>query len=328
MIRISSTLAFAAVVTLALLGGCRTPRPTESIDTGPQLTAIEPAPQLLLSDREWNYHGARGREIRTPHYHIFTTHSDPEVIDRLPYFLEHAFLHYQTLISASKPPRGPMPVYLFGERAQWNRFTAEFTDPRSADIYLKIQEGGYVDRGTAVFYDIRRMKTFAVTGHEGFHQYVSHYCKHRIPAWLDEGLACFFEGFFWEGERVQFAPQRNLLRLRSLRYALSRKTTLELTELLSTHPGRVIGDRTGKVASYYSQLWALVLYLRQSRYREGFIELLADAGTDAMLRRAARAGWNGQPSDFGPALFRAYISRDLPAVGREYHDYCLKLAGY
>ncbi|MCG3180317.1 MAG: hypothetical protein BIFFINMI_02676 [Phycisphaerae bacterium] len=320
------TLIIVMLSTIGLASGCAQPPAPTPADV-PQLVLMDRG-QLVLSDMPWQYHDMPGRQIRTPHYRIFTTHTDPEVIERLPQFLETAFLHYQSTLSASQTPSGPMDVYLFGERSQWDSFTREFTDERSAQVYLRIQEGGYVDHGTAVFYDIHRLKTFAVTGHEGFHQYVAHFCQYRLPAWLDEGLACYFEGFLWDGNVLRFQPTRNLLRLRALRYGLTRRTNLPLAELLSTHPGKIIGERAGTVSSYYAQLWALVQFLREGPYREGFARMLADAGTRRMLQQAAAAGWSGQSDDFGPSLFRRYISTDVAGVEKEFQDYCLKLARF
>lgn len=313
MKRLTSLLALATLLA-TLTAGCDRPAPAEP----------EVVPQLVLMDRTWAYQSNPGREIRTPHYRIFTTHTDPVVVNRLPQFLETAYLHYQHVLSASREPDGPMVVYLFGNRDEWNRFTDEFTG-RSAATYRKIVEGGYVDRGTAVYYDIRRMKTFAVTGHEGFHQYVVHYCRHRLPAWLDEGMACYFEGFFWEGSALTFQPRNNLLRRRALRFSLTRSNTIELSELLSTHPGKIIGGPADRVASYYAQLWALMLYLQEGPYREQFDKLLADAGTDRMLEQAANAGYRGRPGEFGLTLFRAYFGSNLSAIERDFEQYCIKL---
>ncbi|MDD4890938.1 MAG: hypothetical protein PHU85_13535 [Phycisphaerae bacterium] len=287
-----------------------------------------PSPQLVLWDRSWSYLGNPGQEILTPHYHIYTTHTDAVFLARLPQFLENAFTHYQQFIRPTKKPDGPMDVYLFGQRDQWDRFTAESTGP-AASIYRKIQEGGYVDNGRAVFYDIHRLKTFAVTGHEGFHQYIWHYTRHRPPAWIDEGIACYFETFYWDGDALTFEPRRNMLRLSALRYGLTDKTLLDVHELLSTHPGNVIGSSPGKVASYYSQLWALILFLQDDpAYKSRFAKLLSDVGSQKMVELAAASGYNGQGSDFGPAVFRAYITADLPAFKTQFQAYCVKLAGF
>lgn len=314
-----SFAARSAVPILAslLLAGC----PSRPLPPDPPA-----GPQLVLWDREWTYQGHAGQEILTPHYDIRTTHTDRVFLDRLPQFLENAFVHYQQMVKPTRKPDGPMPVYLFGQRNQWDHFTAESTGPAAA-IYRKISEGGYVDNGRAVFWDIDRLKTFAVTAHEGFHQYLWHYAKHRPPAWIDEGLACYFETFIWEGDSITFQPRRNRIRLTALRFALTDKTLLDLSELLATHPGNVIGSSPRKVASYYAQLWAMVLFLQDDpAYKARFARLLADIGSQKMVELAAASGYNGQGSDFGPAVFRAYISTDLPAFKAAFQAYCIKLA--
>ena len=284
-------------------------------------------PQLgQVGHRSWSYRNAAGEEISTAHYQVFTTHTDQGFLEQLPLFLETAFAHYQSLIRPTRQPDKPMEVYLFGKREQWEQFTTDTTGPAAA-IYRKIQEGGYADNGRAVFYDIDRRKTFAVTGHECFHQYVWHFTKHRPPAWMDEGLACYFETFTWEGTTLKFEPARNQIRLDSLRRGLTDKTTLDLSELLSTHAGNVIGSSSGKVASYYAQLWALMLFMMEDQaYKAKFTRLLADVGSHRMVEQASSAGYSGQGPDFGPAVFKAYITSDLPAFNAKFQAYCMNLA--
>ena len=179
-------LAVAASAALVALGwpGC----------AKPTLREPQPAPQLVIYDKTWSYQGNPGQEIRTPHYVLYTTHSDAAFLEQLPRFMETAFQNYSALIKPTARPSAPMQVYLFGQRDQWEHFTDQHTGP-SAAIYRKIQEGGYVHDGRAIFYDIQRLKTFAVTGHECFHQYLSHYAAHRPPAWLDVAMPGFPVGF-------------------------------------------------------------------------------------------------------------------------------------
>ena len=316
MSRIRWFAAAMAMAALAATAGCAAKLPDDPT----------PAPQLVIYDRAWAYQSMPGQEILTPHYRIFTTHTDPVYIQRVPQFLENALVHYQRMVKPVCKPDKPMEIYIFGQRNQWEHFTTEMTGP-AASIYLKIQEGGYVDNGRAVLYDIKRMNTFAVTGHEAWHQYLWHYVKHRPPPWLDEGIACYFEKFDCEGSTIDFEPRQNLTRLSMLRFGLGNHTWVELPELLSTHPGNIIGGSAGKVATYYAELWALILFLQDDPASKAkFATLLADVGTQRMMEQAVHAGFTGQQSDFGPAIFRAYITTDLAAFSTRFQAYCTKLA--
>ena len=93
-----------------------------------------------------------------------------------------------------------------------------------------------------------------------------------------------------------------------------------------TDAGRIIGGTNRAVGTYYAQLWALMLFLREGadgRYAADFQRLLKTLG-EGNLESYARAAhiWSQHAApNFGEDLFRSFISEDLDAVQREYQAF-------
>jgi hypothetical protein len=295
----------------ALLGGCGAMAPK----------------QVAVEYGEWapapNIHGLR---VKTDHYEIRTTVRDRELIECVPAFMETAFAEYRRVLQspAERPER--LVTYLFETRPEWDRFTRAFV-PQRADMYLRIREGGYMDYPTAttVAYDLTRDRTLALLAHEGWHQYLAGYFPEPVVAWLDEGMACQWEAFDLKGGRPVFASRQNLFRRNNLRDALtSTDRWIPLKRLVEMNAGQAVAETGSMTRSYYAQVWALVLFLKESRntsYTRGFAKLLADAGTRKTAiavsgYRLTTPGSEGLSQ--GEILFRHYIVPDLDAFEKEF----------
>lgn len=271
----------------------------------------------------WKYGAAEGTRLTTEHYEIYTTLRDPVLIEALPAFVEGAYQHYTRLIPPVRPPGERMKVYLFVSRGQWAAFTREFTGPR-ARVFLQVRNGGYSERGVSVIQYVTHAVTFPLFAHEGWHQYLYHCVNTKIPAWLNEGLAVICEGQRWDQHGLkEFDPWYNPLRRNDLSQALIANRLHPLRHLLETHAGEVIQGSTQGVTTYYAQLWALILFLREGqhgKYAAQFNQMLADLATPQAEQRARTAHiWSERDAfNFGEALFRAYISEDIAAVEQEY----------
>ena len=216
-----------------------------------------------------------------------------------------------------------MKVYLFASRGQWEAFTRRFTGSR-AQMFLKVRNGGYSERGVSVIEFVANSVTFPLFAHEGLHQYLHHYVQARIPAWLNEGLAVACEGQRWGDHGVkEFDQWFNPKRRNDLAAALVSNRLHALRTLLETHPGKIVGGSSQSVAAYYGQVWALVLFLQEGekgKYAADFWRLLG-ALDEMKLEQYARAAhvWSDRRSfNFGEALFRSFISEDIDAVQDEY----------
>lgn len=274
----------------------------------------------------WKFGSAPGYKLRTAHYEIYTTLRDPVLRDALPEFVEAAYDHYGRLVPTARRPAERMKVYLFASRPQWEAFTRRFTGARAA-VFLQVRNGGYSERGVSVIEYVAHEITFPLFAHEGFHQYVHHHVTSRIPAWLNEGLAVYCEGQRWDSHGLaEFDPWFNPMRRNDLAAALARNRLHPLRTLLETDAGRIIAGTNQSVATYYAQVWALILFLQEGgdgKYASGF-ERLLNCLAESGLEPHARAGhiWSDQPRyNLGEGVFRSFISEDLDTVEREYLDF-------
>ncbi len=284
------------------------------------------AERQTLGDETWSFAGRPGHAIKTTHYNIYTTVNDPLLQHLLVRVLEAT----HDRVSQYNPDyrsHKPFDCYIFATRAQWERFTREHGGD-NAPLYLQIPFGGYSQDGVFVGYDIGRDQTLSVVAHEAFHQYSWFAFKDHLPSWLEEGLATQNEALEWHGADPTFNPEANYARLYALRQALRTHHLFPLSELLSTHAGRIIKLSQASIDAYYAQLWSFVLFLQRSpTYAPRLQTLLSDAGAGRLTAALADTTvtrseinnftehWN---SVAGPLYLQKYVNPDLAGLEREY----------
>jgi len=285
-------------------------------------TAPKMAP-VRVETEPWQFGKVAGQKLTTDHYVIHTTLQDRVLIDALPSFVEGAYAQYRKELPPVREPNERMEVYLFATRGQWMAFTKRFTGSR-AGLFLKIRNGGYSERGVSVIEYVANQITFPIFAHEGFHQYLYHCVNDRIPAWLNEGLAVASEGQRWGTYTVkEFDVWYNPARRNALAQALLANHLHSLRKLLETNAGEVIEGSTDSVNTYYAQVWALVLFLREGvggKYAAGYHRMLSKLG-EVDVEQYARAAhiWSDRATfNFGEALFRNFITDDLETAETEY----------
>jgi hypothetical protein len=310
--------AWAVVVAASTATGCSEWQAPEPVD---------------FKTEEWTYHGVAGSKLTSEHYVIYTTCKNKGFVNALPTFLESCWDGYAALLSVEKPLTEPLPTYFFGTRWQWDRFTEEFTGPRAA-TYKKIRSGGFSERGVTISHYASQRASLSILAHEGLHQFLEVTRGRNIPAWLNEGLACYFESFDVDSAGgARFTPERNTLRTPALREALAAKSLIPLREILATNAGVVVHQTSTQVQTYYAMEWALVLFLNRNSqrnlYRDAFRQLLDELGTDAMDRkaRAYLAADTDARMSSGEAVFRAYITEDIDGFEKQFHAYLYDLLG-
>jgi len=293
--------------------------------TGCAATRDLPPPAAYQSE-PWKFGRHSGSKLITTHYEIYTTLTDPQQIEMIPDLVERAYEFYQQLVPPIHEPSERMTVYLLATRNQWATATAHLTGAR-AEIFLRVRNGGFSDGGVSVIQYVEPSVTGPLLAHEGFHQYLHCCVGPAVPAWLNEGLAVVCEGQRWTATRLrEFDPYFNLTRQSRLAEAVNRDRLFPLEELLRTHAGNVVQGTSTQVGTYYAQLWALMLFLKEGengKYAAGFERLRRDLATPAAAQRLrAEQIWaeDGQITP-GEALFRSYICDDLPTFEREYMAY-------
>jgi len=281
-----------------------------------------PSKPVSFQAEAWSFGPWQGQKLITPHYEVYTTVNDPVLVETFPALLERCYEYYQELVPPAREPAEPMKVYLMATRNQWAALTRQLTGPRAA-VFLKIRNGGFSDGGVSVIQYVTHAVTFPLLAHEGFHQYLHSCVDPAVPAWLNEGLAVVCEGQRWTGSGLKsFDPWYNPIRRNQLAEALARERLLPLEELLSTHAGNIVDEPSTKVATYYAQVWGLMLFLREGqngKYAEGFARLrqsLRDPELTGRLR--AEQIWSSPGVSPGRALFQSFISEDLETFERQY----------
>jgi len=226
-----------------------------------------------------------------------------------------------------------MPTYLFGSRAEWEQFTRR-RFPERFDVYSRIRSGGFTEGDTSVSFFVNRATTLATLAHEGWHQYVGARCRGPVPAWLNEGFACFHEAVETSTGRPRFTPGKNSHRINSLRDGLQRDDVLTLRQILETDAGTVISrEDSVRTQVYYAQTWALVMFLRSGvngRYASKLHALISDvAGDEYRVREsAARLRKHAPDASDAAVVFEEYFGVHPDDLNAEYYDYLVRTAGY
>ncbi|MCL4742504.1 MAG: DUF1570 domain-containing protein [Phycisphaerales bacterium] len=295
----------------------------------PGVVASVSATSPVLAVEPWTFGGRVGQAMTTPSYRVFTTQRDTPLAHRLPGFMEAALANYATALVPLPPPRRRLDVYVLSNRVEWASLTRDLLGEDRAARYLHIERGGFSDDARAVLFNIGLHDTLSIAAHEGWHQYTQSAFAEPLPAWLDEGLAAWMEGFRWDHQRPDrpvFLPWANVERFDHLRAAWARGETLSLVTLLESRPEDLIRASTNGTLTYYSQVWALAHFLNEgddARHRDALRRLLLDAA-EGRMRRAVqshlgqRAARSAVMRRTGPEVFMTYFDDDLDAASRRF----------
>lgn len=306
------------------LAGCESSGPRLGLWDGPQLlstTAVE----------SWDFRGKPAKCLRSQNYNIYTTIDDEEALAILPQVMEGAMTQYRKVAPEIRGSTAPMDCYIFERRLEWEAFTKANTGA-DAQIYLQIRRGGYAVRDRFVAYYLGRHATASVAAHEGWHQFVARHFTGRIPPFLEEGLACMFEGIAWKYESL---PRWNLsinqVRVQALRRAAEQDRLWPLEKLIATHAGEVVEAKGERVDAFYAQAWAFAKFLYESeggRFRPALQKLLADAAAGTIYdpthtHQRADGPWNRRGVK---PMLEHYLNMDMDSLDKLYQAYIQRVA--
>ncbi len=321
---------FAAIIATPLMTSCGPGR-------APALSHPDRAQpeRLVVRSEPWPFAGREGELLRSTHYRLYTTETDPILVRRLPGFLEYALRHYRSTFGSLPAPPLKLDTFVLSSRAEWEALTRQITGP-NAETFLKIQRGGYAFNGNAVLFDIGARDTMAISAHEGWHQYTQRTFKHPLPIWLEEGIATYMEGHRWNAAVPVFLGWANIERFDQLRRAAANGDLLTFQALMRLSPQELLrrpDAEQSATLNYYAQLWALVHFLQEGergKYAPGLRRLVQDASSGELgptLRevlgdRPARLALTTRRS---PDVARVYLNRDLSQIDREYGAFIREL---
>ncbi len=344
----SSALSISCKVTIGVLiaaiAGCSSSsRHVYRADNNAQTNnAVRPGAiaakttSIKTKRQDWRFAGADGQIITTPHYQIYTTLTDPLIVDDLLVFAEQSLEHYVSELADLPLPSGRLEIYLFQKRQQWEEKTRQIL-PTQAETFLNLGRGGFTTRGRSVLYYIdshgKTKDTFAIVSHEGWHQYAQTMLHRQLPTWMEEGIATFMEGYVKnEDGEIKFLPWANRERFRTLRQAVRNKTLIGIKELLTRTPQSFLKSSKDDLLVYYSQVWALVHFLNEGqngKYQQALSHLLADAtkGVSPMPpRRTSLANAKtGSRARLSPGVILLYLEIDLSDFELQYIQFIKKI---
>jgi hypothetical protein len=319
--RLRAARLFALLSALSLLCGCASDQ-----------TGKWDGPQLLSASAvdTWTFRGAAARRIRTPHYLIYTTVKEPAILSQLPQLMEGGLTQYRQMAPDVQLSDRPMDCYIFNSRAEWDTFTRENTG-KDARIYLQIRKGGYTVGDRYVAYYIGPNATASVAAHEGWHQFVSRHFKSRLPPFLEEGMACMFEGVTWRGDLPRWNLSVNQIRVMELRKTIDTRRLWPLEKLVTMHAGEVVDQPGERIEAFYAQSWAFAKFLWEAeggRYRPAMRRWLADTASgevfDPSHSHSHLTGpWN--PHAVRP-MMEHYLGMSFADIEKTYQAYIYKLA--
>ena len=326
-------ITLIALAVAVAVGGCDKPQTLPPRSTA---TAVQKS--------SWPTPFGTGTLYSTANYRIYSTVTRPALMAVAPGFMEAAHDYYSKLTGLDALPHEDAasrdklaPIYLVATRKQWANLTSQLVH-ENLKVYLCIDAGGFCYRDTCVFWDVGGLETLRLAAHEGLHQYFGRHNAH-LPIWLEEGLCVSAEGFDLRGGDVVFQPERNLVRMSSLRTALVRHEWIDIEDLVSMDGGDAVQNpRPGAALEYYAQLWALTLYLQSRPETHAAVSrIIADCAARKVPpqelppqdRDAIARDRTGRMAGklLARQIFRTYVSEDSQAFDKGYQAFARKLAG-
>jgi hypothetical protein len=282
-----------------------------------------------MQEEAWVFRGSdAARKLLTPHYALYTTIENDEIVQKLGQLMEGAYERYQQMVPGLTLSDRPLECYVFENRGHWARFT-ESRAGDDAKIYLQINRGGYTSGDTYVAYFIGDLGTYSVAAHEGFHQFLGRHFRTRPPPFLEEGLACMFEDVKWERDLPRWDLSSNPARLASLRRSAASAALMPLGDLVGMHAGQVVDKSARHIEAFYAQSWAFARFCREARggkYRPSLEKLLYDCAEGKAYSTSGPIDrvWHWDRSSAKPLLER-YLGEDFDAIDREYQTFVAAL---
>lgn len=248
--------------------------------------------------------------FQSRHYLVHTNLNREEVLD-FGRKMDAIFDQYQRrFFGFGTHASRPMPLYLLRTREQYIQLLTQH------DIDGHNSGGMFVStpkfHGLATWMAGRsRSQTFITLQHEGFHQFAWNFLGHELPAWMNEGLAQYFEDAIIIGQRMMIGLA-NTRRIEIVRDAIKHRRTIGFSTLLNLNAqqwGELLNRDPDGSALLYAQSWSLTFFLihgDDGKYQQAlgkYLQLVSD-GHDSV------------------AAFRlTFGSEDLSPMERRWHSF-------
>lgn len=182
-----------------------------------------------------------------------------------------------------------MPLYLFRTRDAYVAFcNRNGMDGRNSGGMFFYRPHIH---GLATYIQDRPLtETFSVLQHEGFHQFAFSHIGPRLPIWVNEGLAQYFEDGVFEGNKLHL-DLANARRVESVKKAIRTGRIVPFDKMLAMSDddwGGTLNTNAAAAGLLYDQAWSMVFFLATAddgKYIQPFRDYLHDVarGRDSMM---------------------------------------------
>lgn len=155
----------------------------------------------------------------------------------------------------------PVKIRLFNRRAEFQEFYSKFANGSRSDQV----SGFYTSRtGEIVLYKNRTIdRTLEVITHEASHLLLSYAYNNKVPTWLNEGLAEYFELIRLQGLSVGVPPNR--YSDQKIKALFNANRLLPLNTYFKRNGNAWYLANSSSKGLYYAQAWSLVYFLMSSQ---------------------------------------------------------------
>ncbi len=167
---------------------------------------------------------------------------------------------YTSVVGLNLGDIPPVKIRLFDQQEEFQEFYAKFANGSRSD-----QISGFYTSltGEIVLYKNRSIeRTLEVIAHEASHLLLSYAYDNKIPTWLNEGLAEYFELITLQGLSVNVPP--NHYSDRQMKSLQKTNRLLPLNNYFKRNGQAWYFANATSGGLYYSQAWSLVFYLMSS----------------------------------------------------------------
>ncbi len=240
---------------------------------------------------------ARVKEIE--HY-VIKANLSQEALNDLCYLMECLYFEMSKIFKLAAQTSGKkLTVYVFKEASE---YYANGGPRGSHGIYMS--DG--VNKQIMTFY--QPPGTTFVLLHEGTHQFVDLVCKTKVPIWINEGLATYYESSKFEGASLK-TNIVNQNRLQLIRKMIIKKDVMRLEDLINI--------RQINFSIYeYAHSWSVVYFFMN--YQNG---TYADE-LEAYFEQIKKKGFENRP--LHKQLFEDAFKVRFEVLEKQWEEYILK----
>ena len=211
---------------------------------------------------------------------------------------------------------GDMPLILLRTRQQYMQYMQrrDVNAKNSGGMFFVLGDESGLVTWTA---DRPRSKTFEVLQHEGFHQFAHNYLGRRLPIWINEGLAEYFQDAVVVGRKMEIGLA-DARRIQIVKNALRDGDAVRFSELINIDHDqwrRTLRTAPKRATLLYAQSWSVVYFLihgDDQKYQSAFNTYLNLVSRGKQSRAAFQQAFGVESLAPAADRWRAFAKRQQP----------------